>query len=260
MLSSLDEIFEDIKSFPESEIEFFLNALEKDSYSNEQVEQIYLSLKEGTDVTVIANPSLTVYEMEVARSLLSSGHSSECVRNLFTYDEDLVQRVISFYTMGHDIIDLIVVEHSNWFLEFLLYCVTNRVNLEILKNRDLDYNLIYYLANCIYLGYDVNLLLETYKGKLNELNRTKILDFYLDTSSPNKVYYVKRIMNLYEDDANDSCVVIAPSLKDSRLVACLLCYIDSFNSKSKEYDPSVCGYAVIDVKSLEDVEDTLKFN
>lgn len=249
---SLDKIFDELLTLEDEKINLFLNTVEGRDFTESQMEQIYLCVKDGNDLSVIDNELMTSYEMEVARLLMKKKHDSECIKNLFTYDEDLVKRVLTFYNMGHRIVDFILIEKCDWFVEFLIHCVMRKINLEILRNKGLEYDQVYWLANCICLGYDVNGLLEAYKDDLESINKRAILEYFIGSCKKNKVYLVSRIEALYEDDVNESCTVMAPSSKDARLIASLKCYMDSFNTKTKEFDPNSCEYGVIQIKTIYD--------
>lgn len=229
---NLDEIFNEVSLLTEDKIELFITTCSLSQFNVEQVEQIYLAIKEDLDVSVINNCYLTPFVMNVSRELLNLGYRSEHLKTLYTYDKEVVDRVIRFYLNGINIIPLMELEDSGWYIDFLLRCCEERFNLDVLKNKGLSYSNIYNLANCIVLGYDVEKLLEDLN--LIELTSTQIIRYFVKPKEVNNVYVVESYgCMIHGDDLSYS--IIAPNERDAKLISCINGEFNAFDAECKEY-------------------------
>lgn len=244
MSMKLDELFEKVKSLPSDKISTFLDYAETNCFPSGQLEQIYFCLEENLDYSVLINSDLSVYEMEMARLLLRTNHDLECIRCLFTYEKRLRDLVLSFYRMGHDIINLIELEDSNWYLELLIECVQNKISLDCLNNKGLDYSMIYNLSMCLALRYDVESFLSYYEGDFNRIRRKEIVDYFISKDSPSKVFNINRIKN-FDEDCITKCTVVAPSMRDAKLISCLFGSMEPFSIECEPVDLENGYYGVI---------------
>ena len=164
--------------------------------------------------------SLPSNHLEFMQELLDSNHSEECIENLYSYDLSLVESVMSYYRIGYDIVPLILLGDSDWYLKFLLDCVLHRVDLKKLVNSEikLSYAQVYNLLNAMCLGYDIDSLLSdptpTLKDVLDEcLNQEKGFG-----NNSNSVFLVE---GENEEGELISNTIVAPSIRYSKLLSCL---------------------------------------
>lgn len=184
--------------------------------------------------------SLPIKHIDFMQELLDSNHSEECIENLYSYDLSLVESVMSYYRIGYDIVPLILLGDSDWYLKFLLDCVLHRVDLKKLIGPDikLSYAQVYNLLNAMCLGYDVDSLLSdptpTLKDVLDEcLNQEKGFG-----NNSNSVFLVEGENEEGELIAN---TIVAPSIRYSKILGCLEGGLDVFTCKSKLVDLNQCG-------------------
>lgn len=249
MSISLDDVFDRVEMLSEEKIQIFISIASSSNFSTEQLEQIYLCLEEGLDATVLNNNSLSLYHMEFIRESLKSGNNSENIRYLYTYDKETVERVINFYRNGIDVIPLIELEDSQWYIDLVLECVSNRFDVSILSGKKLSYSNIYNLCNCIILGYDVCSFLNAYEDRLDSVTPRQIIEYFINSDLECNVYLVERVRNL-EDGDDLMYSIIAPSEKDAKLISCINGTFDAFSIRCEEFKVNSSNLGIIHSSSI----------
>lgn len=192
--------------------------------------------------------NLSSFEYEMLGELLSTNHDIECVCTLYSYSKDILNNVLSFCCMGYDIINLVLIEDSDWYVNFLLECLSNRIDLNCLLDKNLDYSQVYNLACCLCLGYNVKSLLENKEIDLKKVNKQFIINYFVN-SGKNNVYVVELIDD-YVINEDESYTVISPSIRDAKLISCIEGLFNPFHIKVKCYDLTSINPSIIHISKL----------
>ena len=188
--------------------------------------------------------SLPSSHLDFVNKLIERGYEDYNIECLYSHDLELVNAVKSYYNIGYDLIPLIEVGDSPWYIKFLLDCVVNRIDVVRLSSMNLSIGNIYNLGCCMVFGYDINPILV--RDDLTNLTRKDIVDECLsqERSLGNvdcSLYLVEGGSSNCEEGDDDvvfkSHCILSPSIRFAKLLA----------SVSGSMNPFDCLVKLIDI-------------
>lgn len=235
---NIDEIYELSSKFDNDKIDLFVRMIAYNNFNEREIELIYWLMEKDEDPRILFVPRFKNLEsrcIDFISELIKTNHDIENVKNLFSYSPSIIDRVISYYELGHDLVPLIDIEYSNWYVEFLMQCLYNNIDITVLCGKVFSYDQIYNLSVCMSLLFNVGELIGN-----PSLTKEGIINYYVGEEQSNKIFIVEGCV--YGNSSKlESCVVKAPSPRLANLVACLNSELNPFEVFNKEIDLDGCG-------------------
>lgn len=237
---TIDEIYGLASNLNPSSLDLFVRMVAYNDFNEKEIEVLYRLIEKNEDPRFLMAPrfkNLPDSHLGFMIEIIKTSHDVYNIKNLFSYSPSMRDKIISYYELGYDLIPLIDIENSNWYLEFLMECLYNNVDVTKLSYKGLSYDQIYNLAVCMALSLNVSELVDN-----PSITKRGIIDYYVGDKESNRIFIVEGLTDEASDEL-ESCVVKAPNPRLANLIACLNSELNPFRIFNKEINLE--GYGLI---------------
>lgn len=242
---TIDEIYELSSKFDYKKLDLFIRMIAHSNFNEREIEVLYWFMEKDLNPSILLAPRFKGLEdkyLNFISELIKTDHDLDNIVNLFSYSPKIMDKVISYYNSGYDLVPLIDIEYSDWYVDFLMECLYNNVNVLKLSNRGFSYDRIYNLSVCMSLALNVDELIER-----PNLTKREIINYFIEDKPSDRLFSVEGT-TLDKPNKLETCIVKAPNPRMANLVACLNSELNSFHIINKEL--KLDGYGVL-YSSLE---------